>query len=122
MAWIQQKVGEGHSPEVLRAALGKVASGGAEVLSPSAAGGGGAVLGGGGPRAYGLPKHAHSAAADPRLREPLMSKDAVTSAWGWYSGSLVEPAVSLANATACVPGTVPLTQQRSAIHRVCPQM
>jgi hypothetical protein len=90
MAWIQQKVGEGHNPEVLRAALGSVASGGTGTSSPYS----GAGLSVASPRSCGLPKHAHSAAEDPRLREPLMSKDAVTSAWGWYSGSLNKPAVS----------------------------
>jgi hypothetical protein len=84
MEWVSEQVRAGRSPDVLRAALGTVASGG----SPA----GNDVAGSSTIRSSGLPKHAHSSSADLRLREPLMSQDAVTAAWGWYSGSLQEPA------------------------------
>lgn len=84
MEWVSHQVSTGRSPEVLRAALGAVASGG------SPAGNGMPVSST--VRSCGLPKHAQSSSADLRLREPLMSQDAVTNAWGWYSGSLQEPA------------------------------
>jgi len=46
-----------------------------------------------GARTFGLPKWGLKQDADPRLREPLMSKDKIQAAWGWYSGRLDEPAV-----------------------------
>jgi hypothetical protein len=76
----------GTSPEVLRAALASVAG------VPTGQSQSSATALPTSERAFGLPSHAHSPNEDVRLREPLMSKDAVQEAWGWYSGSLSEPA------------------------------
>ena len=77
----------GTAPEVLRAALAAVAG-----VPPMPSQTSATALPASGTRAFGLPSHAHSPDEDARLREPLMSKDAVQAAWGWYSGSLSEPA------------------------------
>ena len=80
-AWVSGMVGNGSSPEALKQLFAEYAGG--------STGGGETAEGA---RTFGLPKHALPIDGDPRLREPMTSKDSISAAWGWYSGSLDEPA------------------------------
>ena len=77
-AWVAGMVANGTTPEALSRMVARATGDMGEAAE--------------GARTNGLPKHAMSADVDPRLHEPLMSKDAITASWGWYSGSLREPA------------------------------